>query len=122
MTIKFSDDVVEHLGFTDYDTPHKLLQPVYNNITVDNAKQILTQSYKIKHAASSIKDIKLGEGKNSLDTNTFIDLFYDLEPYMDNKERAQYYKINSVVSNVGRATKGISRINNISEDVFNSGY
>lgn len=115
--IKFSDDVAEHLGYTDADTPHKLLQPVYNNITVDNAKQILTQSYKIKNAVSSIRSIKLGEGKNSLDTNTFVDLFYNLEPYMDDNEKTRYSKINSVVSNVGRATKGISRLNNISGEL-----
>lgn len=115
--IKFSDDVAERLGYTDADTPHKLLQPVYNNITVDNAKQILTQSYKIKHAVGSIKNIKIGEGTNSLDSNTFVSMLYDLEPYMDDNERGRYSKVNSVVSNVGRATKGISKINNISGEI-----
>ncbi len=115
--IKFSDDVAERLGYTDADTPHKLLQPVYNNITVDNAKQILTQSYKIKNAIGSIKNIKLGEGANSLDSNTFVSMLYELEPYMDDNERGRYAKVNSVVSNVGRATKGISRINNISGEI-----
>ncbi|NMC57531.1 MAG: hypothetical protein GYA50_09950 [Eubacteriaceae bacterium] len=112
--IKFSDDVAERLGYMDADTPHKLLQPVYNNITVDNARQILTQSYKIKHAVGSIKNIKLCEGINNLDTNSFVSLLYDLEPYMDDNERNRYTKVNSVISGVGRATKGISRINNIS--------
>ena len=115
--IKFSDDVAERLGYTDADADHKLLQPEYNNITVDNARQILTQSYKIKHAVNSIKDIKLGEGKNSLDTSNFIDLFYSLEPYMNDDERVRYSEINSVVSNVGKATKGIARINNISGEL-----
>lgn len=115
--IKFSDDVAERLGYTDADTPHKLLQPVYNNITIDNAKQILTQSYKIKNAVGSIRNIKLGEGANSLDANTFVDLLYGLEPYMDDTERGRYAKVNSVVSNVGRATKGVSRINNISGEI-----
>jgi hypothetical protein len=115
--IKQSDDIVELLNFNNAAAPPKILQPANSGITVDNVRQILTESYKIRHAANSIKEIKLGEGANSLDKNTLADILYGLEPYMNGGEKERYSKINSVVSNVGKARKGISKLNGISAEL-----
>jgi len=112
--IKYSDDVAELLNHTSDATLPRFMPPaVQNNFTVENVKQILLESYKIKNAAESIKRINIGHGYNKLDKDSFKDIICCLEPFMNDNERQRCTQINAVIDNVGRASKGISKISSI---------
>lgn len=118
--LKESDELANVFDNGEINNPPRLLQPADNTITIDNVKQILQASYKLKNTVETINQIDLGHGNNRLNKTAFEDMFCCVEPYMNDTERARYSKINSVISNVDKATKSISKINNMNAELSNT--
>jgi hypothetical protein len=118
--LKETDELDDLLHTSDMMNPPKLLQPKTNTVTIDNVKQVLQASYQLKNTAETINQIQLGHGTNHLSRSDFEDIFYSIHPYMNVKEKERYSKINTVISNIDKATKSISRINNINVELSNT--
>jgi hypothetical protein len=118
--LKESDELTDAFFAGEINNTPKLLQPKMNTVTVDNVKQILQVSYQLKNTIETMGQMKLGEGNNYPNRSDFEDILYGIHPYMNNNEKERYSKINTIISNVDKATKSISRINNMNAEFSNA--